>query len=144
AACTHTTSNNSSVRCHTTSNCEDTLCIVHTFDIFWRCLKTNKYNLLALFALCYCIFSCEYDLTASSAWGSRKSMSNWLCSLKCCSVELWVEESVKLLRIDHEESFFFRNHALINEIASNLKSSSSCSLTISCLEQIEFLILDCE
>src|SRR5699024_670807 len=48
------------------------------------------------------------------------------------------------LRIDHEESFFFRNHALVNEIASNLKSSSSCSLTISCLEHIEFLILDCE
>ena len=33
-ACTHTTSYYSSMRCHTTTNCQDTLCRFHTCDVF--------------------------------------------------------------------------------------------------------------
>ena len=41
AACTHTTSNYGCMRCHTTTNCQDTLGCLHTCNIFWRSLKTN-------------------------------------------------------------------------------------------------------
>src|SRR5699024_8341035 len=66
-ASTHTTGNYGCVRCHTTTNCQDTLCALHTFDILWGCLKTNKDNLFSSCCPFFSIFCCEDDLTACSS-----------------------------------------------------------------------------
>ena len=90
----------------------------------------------------FCIFSRKYDFTASSTWRSTETLTNWCSSLKSLCIKLWVEKCVEVTRINHCNSFFFCSHTLINEVTSNLKSSLSCSLTISCLEHIKLTIFD--
>ena len=87
---THTTGNYGCVACHTTTYGKDTLSSLHTCDIFWRCLKTYKNDLLSSFSPAFSIVSCKYDLTTSSSWRCSKTLSKWSCSFKCSSIELWM------------------------------------------------------
>ena len=86
------------------------------------------------------IVSCEYNLTACSAWRSTQALAYRCSSLKSLSVKLRVEQCVEVSRIDHSNCFFFCSHTFVNEIACDLQSSLSCSLSVSCLEHEEFAV----
>ena len=93
---------------------------------------------------CNCIVSCEYDLTASSSGGSAKALTDCFCSLKSSGIELRVKECVEVSRIDHCNCFLRCSHTFVNQVTSDLHSSLSCSLTVSCLEHVELTVLNCE
>ena len=137
-ALTHTTSNYCSVRSHTTTNCQDTLSRFHTSDIFWRCLKTNQNNFFSSFSPFNSVISCEYDLTASSSWRSSKTFAHRCSSFQSSCVKLRMKQSIKVTWVDHCNSFFFCSHSLINKVTSDLQSSLSSSLTITCLQHVKF------
>ena len=140
-ASTHTTSNNCCVRCHTATNCQDTLSRFHTGDVFRRSLKTNKNNFLASCSPLYSIVCCEDDLTASSSRRSAKCFCHWSSLFQSLSVELRMKQCVEVTRIDHCYSFFFCSHSLVNKVTSDLQSSLSSSLTVTCLKHIQFTML---
>ncbi len=144
AACTHTTSNYCCVRCHTATNCQDTLSSLHTCDILRGCLKSYENYLLATLCPSNSVISSEYYVTASSSGGSAETLTSGCCSLKSSSVELGVEQCVEVSGVDHQNSFLLCSHALINEVTSDLERSLSCSLTVTCLEHVELLVLNCE
>ena len=137
----HTTSNYSCVRCHTTTNCQDTLSSFHTCDILWGCLKTNKNNFLSSCSPLNSVLCREYDLTASSSWRSTKTFTHRCSSFKSSCIELRMKKCIKVTRIDHCNSLFLSSHSLINEVTSDLKSSLCSSLTITCLKHIQFTML---
>ncbi len=143
-ASTHTTSNYGSVRCHTATYCQDTLSSLHTCDILGGCLKSYENYLLATLCPSNSVVSSEYYLTASSSGGSTETLTSGCCSLKSSSVELGVEQCVEVSGVDHQNSFLLCSHALVNEVASDLERSLSCSLTVTCLVHVELLVLNCE
>ena len=51
-----------------------------------------------------------------------------------------MKQCVKVTRIDHSHSFFFCSHSFINQVTCDLKSSLSCSLTVTCLKHVEFTV----
>jgi len=53
-----------------------------------------------------------------------------------------MKQCIKVTRIDHRYCFFLCSHAFINKVTSNLQSSLSGSLTITCLQHEQFSILD--
>ena len=53
-----------------------------------------------------------------------------------------MKQSVKVTRIDHCNSLFLCSHALIYEVTCDLKSSLSSSLTVTCLQHVQFLVLN--
>ena len=65
---THTTGNYGCMGSHTTAYSQNTLGSFHTFDVFWRGLKTNQNNLLASCSPLFCILCCEDNLTTCSSW----------------------------------------------------------------------------
>src|SRR5699024_8977431 len=67
AACSHTTCNNCSVRSLSATNGKNTLCVLHAFDVFGGCFKTNKHNLFLCLAEFNCIFRCEHYRSCCSA-----------------------------------------------------------------------------
>ena len=52
-----------------------------------------------------------------------------------------MKQCVKVTRIDHSYSFFLRSHALVNKVACDLQSSLSSSLTVTCLQHVQFAVL---
>jgi len=55
-----------------------------------------------------------------------------------------VEKCIEVTRIDHSNCFFFSSHTFVNEIACDLESSLSGSLTVTCLEHIKLAVFNCE
>ena len=55
-----------------------------------------------------------------------------------------MKESIKVTRVDHCNRLFLSSHTLVNEVTSYLKSSLSCSLTISGLKHIKLTVLNCK
>ena len=135
-ACTHTTRNNSCMACHTTANSQDTLGSFHTSNIFWRSLKTNENNFLTAGIPLYCILSSKYDLTASSSRRSTKCFCHRRSCFQCSGIKLRMKKSIQITRINHYNCLFLGSHSLIYEVAGNLKSRLSCSLSVTCLEHV--------
>ena len=55
-----------------------------------------------------------------------------------------MEECVKVSGVDHSNSLFLIDHALVNEVASDFESSLSGSLTVSGLKHIELALFNGE
>ncbi len=55
-----------------------------------------------------------------------------------------MQQSVEVSWVDHCNCFLLGLHALINEVASDLQSSLSSSLTVSGLQHVELLVLNSE
>ena len=49
-----------------------------------------------------------------------------------------MKQSIQVTRIDHCYCFFFCSHSFIYQITSDLQSSLSCSLTVTCLQHVQF------
>ena len=140
----HATRNNSCVGGHAAANGEDALCSLHAFDVLRGGLKANEDDLFALLVPNLCIFSGEDDLAASSTGRCSQSLSDRGSSLKSLNVELRVQQSVEVSRLDHENSLLLVDHAFVDEVASDLQSSSRRSLAVTGLEHVEVLVLDGE
>ena len=52
-----------------------------------------------------------------------------------------MKKCIKISRIDHCNSFLFCSHSLVNKVTSDLKSSLSSSLSVTCLKHIKFSVL---
>ncbi len=142
AASAHTAGNNGSVGGHTASCCHDTLSSVHAFNVLRRCFLSYKNNLFAFFSGCNSLISCEVYLTCASARRCGKSLCQRCSLLKSVSLECRVQKSVKLFRVYLQKSLLLGDFALVYKVNGDLKSSSCCSLTVSCLEHIELAILN--
>ena len=55
-----------------------------------------------------------------------------------------MEQSVEVAGVDHHNGFFFGAHTLVNEVAGDLESSLSGSLTVAALEHIELAVFNGE
>ena len=55
-----------------------------------------------------------------------------------------MEESVELLGIDHQKSFFLGDHSFIHEVACYAQSSGSGALAVTGLEHVKLAVLDRE
>ena len=141
---THTTCNNGSVRSHTATNSQDTLRCLHTGDIFRRGLQTNQDNLFALSVPSLCVVSSEYDLTAGSTRRCAQTLAHRSSSLQSLCIELRVQQSVQVSRIDHQNCFFFGLVSFVYQVASDLQSCLSGSLTVTALQHIQLLVLNSE
>ena len=141
AAGTHTTSNNGSVRSHTAANSQDALRSLHAGDVLGRSLQTNQNHLLASLVPLHSVISGEHNLTASSAGRSAQALTGRGSSLNGGSVKLRVQQGVQVTGIDHSNGFFFRSHALVYQIASDLQSSLSGTLTVTGLQHEQLTVL---
>ena len=137
----HTTGNYGCVGSHTTTNSQDTLCRFHTCDIFWGCLKTNQNNFFSSFSPCNSVISCEDDFTASSSRRCSQCFCHWSSLFQCFCIELRMKQRVKVTRIDHCNCLFLCSHSLIYKVAGDFQSSFCCSLTVTCLQHVQFTVL---
>ena len=144
AALTHTTSNNGSVRCHTATSCQDTFSTCHTSKVFWRCLDTNHDNLVAVSSPLLCIISMEHNLSASSTRRCWQTLCDNLCLWQSILIEYWVQQFVELLWLATHNSSLLINEAFLNEVHSNLHHCSTCTLTVTCLEEPKLTLLNGE
>ena len=129
------------MRSHTTTSGKDTLGSRHTSEVFRRSLDTNHDDLLAILVPLLSIVSVEYDLTASSTWRSRETLSDDLSSRERQLIEYWVQELIELLWLTAEDSSLLVDHTLVEEVHSNLDHSGTCTLTVTCLEEPELTFL---
>ena len=91
-----------------------------------------------------CIVSVEYDLTACCTWRCWKTLSDNLCLLDSVLVEYRVEEFVELLWFAAHDSCLLVDESFANEIHSNLNHCSTCTLTVTSLEEPELAFLNGE
>ena len=143
-ACSHSACNNGCVACHTATNREYTLSCLHTRDIFGRSFETNKNDLLAGFLPFNSIFCREYNLSASCAGRCAETFAERCCCFECLCIELRVKKCVKVSGVDHCNCFFGSSHTLVNKVASDLESSLSRSLTVTCLEHVQLAVFNGE
>ena len=109
----------------------------HAFNVFRRSFKADENDFFALLRPFLRIFGGENDLAAGSARGSRKAVADCLGFLNCFGVKLRVQQSVKLLRVNAENCFFFVDHAFVHEVAGNFQSGGSGTLAVAGLQHIQ-------
>ena len=51
-----------------------------------------------------------------------------------------MKKGIEVTRIDHSNCFFLCSHSFIYQITSDLQSSLSCSLTVTCLKHVQFSV----
>ena len=141
---THTTCNNGCVGGHTAANGQDALGSLHTGDILRRGLQTNQNDLFALCVPSLGIVSGKYNLAACSAGRCAQTLADRRSSLQCLCVELGVQQGVQISRVDHQNSLLLVDHALVNQVASDLQCSLCGSLTVTALEHVQLLVLNGE
>ena len=146
AAGAHAAGNDRRVRGHAAANGEDTLRVVHTFDVFGRGLETDEDD--SLFTLVDDpvggVFCGEHDFAAGSAGRSGKRSADGLGFLVRRFVETGVQERVKLFGVEGKQSLLFVEHTLVHEVAGNLDCRRRGTLAVSGLEHEEFAFLDSE
>jgi len=140
----HAAGDNSGVRGHAATDCEDALGGLHAGDVLGRGLETDKNDLFASGVPGFGVLSGEDDLAAGGAGGSAQTLAGGNGCLKSLSVELGVEQSVKVSGVDHGNSLLFGDHALVNEVAGDLKSGLGGTLAVSGLKHVELAGLNGE
>ena len=126
---------------------QDTLRILHTFDVLRGGLEADEDDLFALFALFNGVFGGEDDGTCSGARGSRNTLADdvlFVSLFQGIGIELRVQEHIERLRIDLHESFLLGDHALVDEVAGDLDRRGSGTLAVTRLQHVEFAVLDGE
>ena len=126
---------------HTTTSCQDTFSYSHTCQVFWRSFDTYHDHLLAVSSPFSSIVSEEYDLTSSSTRRSRQTASQNLSVLQSSLIEYRVEEFVQLVRFATLQSSLFVDHALTQQVHSDLNHRWTCTLTVTSLQEPQFTFL---
>ena len=125
---------------HTAADSQNTLSALHAGNIFRRSFQTDKHNLLTASSPGFGILCSENNLAAGSARRCTQSLANGLSFLQCCSVKLRMQQSIQVSRIDHGNGLFFRPHTFVHQIAGDLQSRLSRTLTVSALQHVEFAV----
>ncbi len=143
---THTTCNNSCMGCHTTADSDNCLGSSHTLDILRRCLKTDKYDLLACLGSSFSLSSCEDDSTGTSTRRSGQTMGDdiALLSLEIFRIKLIVQQIVELLWFNHHQGLILCGKTFSDHVNSNLQSCICSTLAIAALQHVQLAILDGE
>ncbi len=144
AAGTHAARHDCRMRRLSAAHRENSLRILHAFDIFGRGFKTNENDLLALLAFDDSIFGSEYDGTCRRAGGCRDPFAYdvfLVCFFQSLGVELRVQEHVKRFRIDLHQRFLFGNHAFVDQIASDFDRRRRGPFSVTGLEHVKFFVL---
>ena len=141
AAFTHTTSHNSRVRSHTATSRKNTFGNCHTGQVFWRSFDTHHHHTFTGSMPFGSVISKEYDLTGCSTRRSRKTTGQHFGFLQSILIEYRVEQFIKFIRFHAHQSSLFVDHTLTEQVHSNLYHSSTCTLTVTCLEEPEFTFL---
>ena len=144
AALAHTAGDDRRVRGHTAADGEDTLGRLHTGDVLRGGLESDEDDLFAARFPRLGVVRREYDLTAGGSGGSAETAAHRGRRFERLRVELRVKERVEVSGVDHEDRFFLGLHTLVDEVAGDLKSGGSRSLTVAALEHIELAVLDGE
>ena len=129
---------------HAAADGQNTLRIVHAFDILGGGLQSHEHDLLALLAFFDGVLGREHDATAGGAGRCGKRGSDGFRRFQSLRVELRVKERVERLGIDLHERFLFGNHALVDEVAGDFDSGLRRALAVTGLEHVEFSVLDGE
>ena len=87
------------------------------------------------------VVSKEHHLTGCSTRRSRKTTSQHFGFLQSILIEYRVKQFIEFIRFHAHQSSLFVNHALTEQIHSDLHHGSTCTLTVTCLKEPEFTFL---
>ena len=142
AAGSHASRNDSRVARHTAADSQDALGGLHAGDILRRGLQTDKNDLLSSLRPVHRVIRREHDLSAGGSRRCAESSAQRRRSLQGLLVKLRVQEGVQIPGIDHRDRLLLRPHALVHQIAGNLKRGLRRPLSVSGLQHIELPVLN--
>ena len=87
------------------------------------------------------VVSVEDNLTTSSTRRCGQTLSDYLSRSKGLLIEYGVQQLVELLRLAAHDGGLLVNHTFVEQVDSNLHHSSTCTLTVTCLEEPELALL---
>ena len=129
------------MRSHTTTSGKDSLSNCHTGQVFRRSFDTNHYHTLAGSMPFGSVISKKYNLTGCSTRRSRKTTGQDFCSFQSVLIKYRMKKFVKFIRFNTHQSCFLINHALVEQIHSNLHHGGTCTFTVTSLEEPKFTFL---
>ena len=144
AAFTHSARYDRCMTCHAAAHRKNSLCALHTGNIFRRSFKAYQNNFFTAVRPCFCVFCSKYHFTASSAWRSAESLSDRFGFFQRCSIELRMQQSIQIPRVNHGNCFLFGAHSFINQITCNPESSLRSTLAVTALQHIQFPVFNCK
>ena len=142
AAGAHAAGNDSRVGGHAAAGGQDALRMRHALDILRRGLQTDENDLLAGLGSRGRLFSGEVHHAAGSARRGGQTHGDLLRLLQRDGVKLRVQQGVELLRLHLEDGLVGGNHALVDQIDSDLQRSGGGALAVAGLEHVELAALD--
>ena len=87
------------------------------------------------------VVSKEHNLTGCSTRRSRKTASQHFGFLQSILIEYRVKQFIEFIRFHAHQSSLFVNHALTEQVHSNLHHGSTCTFTVTCLKEPELTFL---
>ncbi len=138
----HAAGNNGCVAGHAAESGQDRLGEVHAFDVFRSGFLADKDDLFLVLAMLSCLFSSEVDGAGASTRRCRETSSDGSCFFQSSSIEIRVEQGVELLGFNLQNSFFFGQNTFIDQVNSDLQSSSSGTLAVTGLQHEELAFFD--
>ena len=144
AAGAHAAGNNGRVGGHAAAGGQDALRMRHALDILRRGLQTDQNDLLAGLGSRGRLFGGEVHHAAGSARRSGQTHSDLLRLLQRDGVKLRVQQGVELLRLHLEDGLVGGDHALVDQIDSDLQRGGGGALAVAGLEHVELAALDGE
>ena len=147
AAGTHAARNDRRVRSLSAAHRQNALRELHALDILGRGLEADKDDFLALLALFDGVLRRKDDGTCGRAGRRSDPLADDVLLVRFfqrLGVELRVKQHVEGLRVDLHQRFLLGDHALVDEVASDLDRGGSGALAVTRLEHVEFLVLDGE
>src|SRR5699024_7457593 len=116
----------------------------HTLDIFRRGLQTNQDNSFTFLMSSFCFISGEVYFTSRSSRRCRQSGTDYFACFQSSRIEGRMQQLIQGFRIDTAYSLFRCDHSLVYQVTSDLDSSRSSSLSVTCLQEEQFAFLDGE
>ena len=144
AAGTHAAGHNSRMAGLTTANGEDTLAVLHAFDIFGAGLETYQNDLFALLAMFHSIFSSEDDMASGGAGAGSDTLTDGLGSLQGLGVKGGMQQHIQTLGVNLHQRFFFADHAFVDQVTGNLDGGLRSALAAAALQHEELAVFDGE
>ena len=123
---------------HSPAYGKDTFCGMHSFDILRRGLQTYQNDSFTFFMRFFGIFSSKIYFACGSAGRSRKGLSNHFSCFECIRFKGRMQKLVQRFGFNSENSLFRGYHTFAYQVTGNLQSGRRSSLSVSCLQEIQF------
>ena len=129
------------MRGHTSTGCQDTLGHSHTRQILGRGLDTHHHHTLAIGVPLSRILGEEYNLAGSCAWRGGQTLHEQFGLLLGHLVEHGVEQLVQLVRLDAVQTGLLVDHALMQQVDSDLHHGRTRALAVAGLQEPKLTFL---